>query len=266
MPHDFVVHSFHCFFVLAGDGGTPVLYHVERVREGRSFATRTVQARQRGRPIFTVTCSFVREGSGGARAVAHAAAMPPDAGPPPPDDYDAAADPGRPGFWGAGADDGADGADGDDDVDVDGEKKKKKKRGRGAERDGRSSSSSSSSPSPSPSPFESYRIRVFEPSPGESPPQDKKARQWVRARGRISDEGGHQAHLSALAYISDSYFIGSVARFHRLWRFPVAPDDVPGLSPRARARLDRTLDWGGDGAVDDFRGRPELGMMVSLDQ
>ena len=48
-----------------------MLYHVERVREGKSFMTRTVQARQRGKCIFTTTASFVREGSGGKERVEH---------------------------------------------------------------------------------------------------------------------------------------------------------------------------------------------------
>src|SRR6266516_7303316 len=66
----------HCYFVLAGNSEIPILYHVERVREGRSFATRTVQARQKGKCIFTTTMSFVREGSGGKRLVEHATRMP----------------------------------------------------------------------------------------------------------------------------------------------------------------------------------------------
>lgn len=69
----------HCYFVLAGDSAIPVLYHVERVREGRSFLTRTVQARQRGRCIFTTTMSFVREGSAGDDTVDHEVGFPPEA-------------------------------------------------------------------------------------------------------------------------------------------------------------------------------------------
>lgn len=61
----------HCYFVLAGDATVPILYHVERVREGKSFLTRTVQARQRGKCIFTTTLSFMREGSGGESTVDH---------------------------------------------------------------------------------------------------------------------------------------------------------------------------------------------------
>ena len=72
----YLVHSMHCYFVLAGDSTIPILYHVERVREGRSFITRTVQARQRGKCIFTTTLSFMREGSGGAIMVDHGWDMP----------------------------------------------------------------------------------------------------------------------------------------------------------------------------------------------
>lgn len=66
----------HCYFILAGQSEIPVIYHVERVRSGRSFATRTVQARQRGNAIFTTTMSFVREGSGGVQKLEHTINMP----------------------------------------------------------------------------------------------------------------------------------------------------------------------------------------------
>ena len=72
----FLIHSMHCYFVLAGDSSIPILYHVERVREGKSFLTRTVQARQRGKCIFTTTASFMREGSGGEVALNHGWDMP----------------------------------------------------------------------------------------------------------------------------------------------------------------------------------------------
>lgn len=76
VPADFAVHSMHCYFVLAGDSEIPILYHVERVRDGRSFITRTVQARQRGRPIFTTTLSFSKANSGGKKQLQHASSMP----------------------------------------------------------------------------------------------------------------------------------------------------------------------------------------------
>jgi len=71
----------HCYFVLAGNAEIPVIYHVEHVRDGKSFATRTVQARQRGKPIFTTTMSYVREGAGGSQVVRHSSEMPDVPGP-----------------------------------------------------------------------------------------------------------------------------------------------------------------------------------------
>ncbi|KAI1610083.1 palmitoyl-CoA hydrolase [Exophiala viscosa] len=178
IPTDFTVHSMHCYFVLAGNSEIPILYHVERVRDGKSFITRTVQARQRGKCIFTTTLSFMKEGSGGAQSVQHAVRMPSDVTPPPP-----------------------------------------VTRTRGFDDD---------------RPFESLRCPVAK----RGSPSERQLRQWVRAVGRISEcppnvreeelvsgrranrpGDNHQAHLSALAYMSDSYFIGTVARVHNLNRF-----------------------------------------------
>ncbi|TPX46862.1 hypothetical protein SeLEV6574_g02995 [Synchytrium endobioticum] len=58
MDSKFHVHSLHAYFVLAGDSSVPIVYVVDRVRDGRSFATRSVRAQQRGRIIFTCTVSF----------------------------------------------------------------------------------------------------------------------------------------------------------------------------------------------------------------
>ncbi|KAF8541278.1 thioesterase-like superfamily-domain-containing protein [Trichophaea hybrida] len=58
VPEKFTVHSMHCYFVLNGNPRIPIIYYVDIVREGRSFHTRTVQAKQRGNAIFTTTCSF----------------------------------------------------------------------------------------------------------------------------------------------------------------------------------------------------------------
>jgi acyl-CoA thioesterase II len=76
VPSNFDVHSMHCYFVLAGNADVPIIYHVERIRSGRSFATRTVQARQRGNVIFTTTISFVRTDAGGKELVEHSTPMP----------------------------------------------------------------------------------------------------------------------------------------------------------------------------------------------
>lgn len=60
----FVVHSLHSYFLLPGDTSVPIVYDVERLRDGRSFGTRRVVARQHGRPIYFQTASFQREEEG----------------------------------------------------------------------------------------------------------------------------------------------------------------------------------------------------------
>ncbi|KAF9582210.1 Acyl-CoA thioesterase 8 [Lunasporangiospora selenospora] len=54
----FSVHSLHSYFLLPGDNSIPILYHVDRVRDGKSYCTRTVTARQGGKSIFVCTASF----------------------------------------------------------------------------------------------------------------------------------------------------------------------------------------------------------------
>ena len=73
---EYLPHSMHCYFILAGNPDVPILYYVERVREGRSFLTRTVQGRQNGKCIFTTTISFVAVGSGGNTSLRHGWDMP----------------------------------------------------------------------------------------------------------------------------------------------------------------------------------------------
>ena len=55
---DHPVHSLHSYFILGGDPNEPVRYEVDRLRNGRSFSTRQVTARQSGGAILTLTCSF----------------------------------------------------------------------------------------------------------------------------------------------------------------------------------------------------------------
>lgn len=246
VPDDFTIHSCHCYFILAGSSEIPVLFHVEKVRDGRSYATRTVQARQRGRPIFTTTMSFTKaharsdgDGDGGAATAAahvpnhefkdnvvrHAAPMPSDPATgrplaPPPDDFDD-----EPELANSG-------------------------------------------------PFQNYRATVVN---SDGPPQNKKLRSWYRARGRISEAGGHQAHLNALAYVSDSYFIGTISRIHRLWRYPFPARDFGDMPKELQGHIRQLNDFEGynpDGShnektFEEFRefwkDRPDIGMMVSLD-
>ncbi|MFA6264319.1 MAG: acyl-CoA thioesterase II [Pseudolabrys sp.] len=51
-------HSLHAYFLLPGDPKVPIIYDVDRMRDGRSFTTRRVTARQHGHPIFSMLVSF----------------------------------------------------------------------------------------------------------------------------------------------------------------------------------------------------------------
>ncbi|KAL5413592.1 hypothetical protein PMIN03_003630 [Paraphaeosphaeria minitans] len=226
---DFTVHSMHCYFVLAGNSEIPVMYHVERVRSGKSFATRTVQARQRGNIIFTTTISFVRQNSAGDKVLEHAVEMSDVPGPV--EDKD------------------------------------------GLEHGGAATD-----------PFQSQRIEILN---NDSPhPHTKRTRQWVKARGTISPAGGHEAHLAALAYMSDSYFIGTVARAHKLWRYAAArktkskssidedvlkkllameDEHLKSVKFLDSHDLERIRKWKTGEREQPKEPRQEIGMMVSLD-
>jgi len=58
VPEDRPVHSLHAYFIRPGDPSVPLIYLVERVRDGRSFTTRRVTAVQHGKTIFTLSASF----------------------------------------------------------------------------------------------------------------------------------------------------------------------------------------------------------------
>ncbi|MEQ8798559.1 MAG: acyl-CoA thioesterase II [Salinisphaeraceae bacterium] len=67
-----VAHSLHAYFLRPGAMDAPIVYEVDRVRDGRSFAARRVQAIQHGRPICSVIASFQQPEEGAS----HQAAMP----------------------------------------------------------------------------------------------------------------------------------------------------------------------------------------------
>ncbi len=52
------VHSLHSYFLHPGDTAVPIVYDVEPIRDGRSFSTRRVVARQHGRAIYYMTANF----------------------------------------------------------------------------------------------------------------------------------------------------------------------------------------------------------------
>jgi acyl-CoA thioesterase-2 len=58
VPDTFSCHSLHSYFLRPGDTKVPIIYDVEAMRDGRSFCTRRVAARQHGRPIFFLTANF----------------------------------------------------------------------------------------------------------------------------------------------------------------------------------------------------------------
>ena len=59
------VHSLHAYFLRPGDPKQPILYEVDRIRDGRSFSTRRVVAIQHGRAIFNLQASFHGDEPGG---------------------------------------------------------------------------------------------------------------------------------------------------------------------------------------------------------
>jgi acyl-CoA thioesterase-2 len=70
-------HSMHAYFLLPGDPKVPIIYDVDRIRDGKSFTTRRVTARQHGHPIFSMLVSFHSDEPG----LDHQAKMP-DVPPP----------------------------------------------------------------------------------------------------------------------------------------------------------------------------------------
>ncbi|KAK9348937.1 thioesterase-like superfamily-domain-containing protein [Lipomyces starkeyi] len=167
---EYNVHSMHCYFVLAGDPTLPVLYKVQHVREGHSFITRTVQARQRGRCIFTTTISFkTPEKSTLSHQPDYPGALLPQPDELP--DYTA----------------------------IVGELYK----------NGTITKSELMSAEQLSSIIPTDTRVVMNEYPDGTPPDQKKNYMWVRAKGKIKNEG---AHTMALAYFSDNGFLGTSAR------------------------------------------------------
>jgi len=64
VPADRHAHSLHAYFLRPGDPGAPIVYQVDRIRDGRSFTTRRVVAVQHGKPIFHLSASFQTDEDG----------------------------------------------------------------------------------------------------------------------------------------------------------------------------------------------------------
>ncbi|WP_372448839.1 acyl-CoA thioesterase [Saccharopolyspora endophytica] len=72
VPEERRVHSLHAYFIRPGDPSIPIVYEVDRTRDGRSFTTRRVVALQRGKTIFSLSASFQLDEDG----IDHAEPMP----------------------------------------------------------------------------------------------------------------------------------------------------------------------------------------------
>jgi acyl-CoA thioesterase-2 len=72
VPEERRVHSLHAYFIRGGDPSVPIIYEVDRIRDGRSFTTRRVVAIQHGKAIFSLSASFQKDEPG----IEHAEAMP----------------------------------------------------------------------------------------------------------------------------------------------------------------------------------------------
>jgi len=81
VPEGRPVHSLHAYFLRPGDPALPIVYTVDRIRDGRSFSTRRVVAIQHGRAIFTLSASFHIVEDGAEHQFMMPAAPPPESVP-----------------------------------------------------------------------------------------------------------------------------------------------------------------------------------------
>ncbi|RSN63053.1 acyl-CoA thioesterase II [Amycolatopsis sp. WAC 04182] len=72
VPEERKVHSLHAYFIRGGDPSVPIVYEVDRIRDGRSFTTRRVVGIQHGKAIFSLSASFQKDEGG----IEHAETMP----------------------------------------------------------------------------------------------------------------------------------------------------------------------------------------------
>ena len=193
-----------------------------RVRDGASFATRAVTARQRGRPVLTATVSLMREGAGGAATIAHEDGIPADV------DWGFVRRREREGDASARGQDGGEGARRARMAGAEGEEEEDWEEWETVDRGGGGG------------PMEKEVLAITDEDARE--PQRKRLRSWIRARGRLAPAPA--AHLAALAYVSDSWFVGTVARAHGLPPY--------GTPPPHQADL-------------PLEEQKEVAMMVSLD-
>ncbi|XP_033741957.1 acyl-coenzyme A thioesterase 8-like [Pecten maximus] len=61
VTEDHHAHSLHCYFLRGGNPNRPILYHVDRTRDGQTYSSRNIKATQEGVPIFTMQASYKTE-------------------------------------------------------------------------------------------------------------------------------------------------------------------------------------------------------------
>ncbi len=173
---DRAAHSLHAYFLRKGDHTSPIIYEVDRQRDGRSFSSRRVVAIQHGRPILNLAASFQRPEEG----LEHQSSMPQVPTPERLKDVteyrqellERRAE-------GAQSRDGADEA--------------KLPRYLFHER-----------------PFEFRPVQL--PQFIDPEPREPRANIWFRTTGRLPDDD--DLHRNMLAYVSDYYLIGTATRPH----------------------------------------------------
>ncbi|KAK5806142.1 hypothetical protein VI817_000400 [Penicillium citrinum] len=177
----FVANSLHGSFVYAGNSEDPVLYYVERNRDGNGFCTRSVRALQKEKPIFICTISFAKQRSPESErhSLQHSSPMP--LGIPEPEN-------------------------------------------------------TFSSASNAKIPFINRSVGVLDRS-GQRQPEDKLFHQWFKSSGPLSSSSGPRVHQSALAFMSDSYFLAGVPHSHDIWHFANPPISEFHPSPNGLSKL-----------------------------
>ncbi|KAF5723702.1 acyl thioesterase [Fusarium mundagurra] len=210
VPSDFHIHSCQCTFLHPGSGDRRQTFHVARIRQGSTFATRTVECRQQEDIIIIITVSFTRETDRVSETVEHTVA--PFEIPEPP-----------------------------------GEQCEERPEWTLTE------------------PFQRHRIDIIdEPASNNSSDNRRIFRQWFRFPGVIPESGGPGAHLHALAFLTDGYFILAAAQLHRIWRLPFALEDVPLFPPKVRSQVQRVNESEGLGStIEEWAKRPRMAMAMS---
>ncbi|KAJ5502772.1 Chromate transporter [Penicillium fimorum] len=214
VQREFDAHSMHCTFVFAGTAFSTIHYHVEVVRDGRTFCTRAVRAIQDNRTIFLATISFARTPPESITNLHHAERNP--VAVPVPQDT-------------------------------------------GFESNGNEETMGL--------PYINQSVGMLNSNSPD--PCDKRMHQWIKTRGKISPQGGSRAHLAALAFMSDSYFLAGLPHAHNIWSFVNPPitesydtEEQLEMQSPVHTKIPRPHLQGGESVSNQSH---RVGMMVSLD-